>query len=488
MMLKRLWQPLRDQGDSGYVLLLVLVTCITLFITLSGILSLSLVSLASAKRTFFDTQALYVAETGVDNAVFQLNATNGTYTGTGTAACPMTDSSGAVQTFSDSVKGKGTYQICVKAGSIQHELIVYVAGKVYRTPSDTNPISTHKLKVTVEGSPAGSYAVQTGPGGLVMNNSSNISQGPVYIGGYLTLNNSSSIGTASTPISVSVANARCGSGGGIGGAGTYPTVCNTGVDPNPITMSGAQAHIYGNVSSNDQTNFYATKITNPGVQSTSGVIAPTLPGYDRVSQVGAVASTITPSAATCTTNSGTVTWPANVKITGDVVISNKCTVIVSGNAWITGNFTMRNSAIIKVASGITTQPTIMVDGSTGVTTSQTASVATNSSQIGMEFITFYSTSSCTTGTTSATYCDSLSGSSLYNSQTVQTVSIGNQGAAPGSVFYAKYTQVTLGQAGTLGALLGQTINLSQSGNLVFTSTVVTGNYSYNVSNYQFATW
>jgi hypothetical protein len=62
----------------------------------------------------FDTSALYAAETGVDNAVFQLNATSGAYTGTGTVACPMTDNSGEVQAFSDTVKGKGTYQICVK--------------------------------------------------------------------------------------------------------------------------------------------------------------------------------------------------------------------------------------------------------------------------------------------------------------------------------------------------------------------------------------
>jgi len=396
----------------------------------------------------------------------------------------MTDNTGAVQVFSDSVKGKGTYQSCVKAGSIQHEFVVYVEGKVFRTPTDTNPISTRKLKITVEGSPAGAYAVQTGPGGLIMSNSSNISQGPVYVGGYITMSNSASIGTPSLPIDVSVANARCPVGGGSG----YPSVCAVGSKPNPITIGSTQSHIYGNVSANDQENLYATQITSPGVQSTSGVSAPLLPGYDRVSQANAVASTITATAATCASNSGTVTWPANVKITGDVLIKNNCTVIVSGNAWITGNFTMRNSAIIRVADGVTTQPTIMVDGSSGVTTQQTASVATNSSQVGMEFIAFYSANSCTSGTTSGTYCDSLTGQDLYNSQLLSTVNIGNQGAAAGSVFYAKYTEVTLGQAGSIGALLGQTINLSQSGNLVFTSTVATGNYVYDVSNYELATW
>jgi hypothetical protein len=106
----------------------------------------------------------------------------------------------------------------------------------------------------------------------------------------------------------------------------------------------------------------------------------------------------------------------------------------------------------------------------------------------MEFITFYSTNACTTATTSGGYCDTLTGSDLFNSEQVKTVDIGNQGAAAGSVFYAKYTKVTLGQAGSIGALLGQTIELGQSGNLVFTTTVVTGNYSYDVYFYDLATW
>jgi hypothetical protein len=261
--------------------------------------------------------------------------------------------------------------------------------------------------------------------------------------------------------------------------------------PNPISISGT-AHIYGNVSANDQTNSYSSSMTSSGLVATSGVSAPSLPGYDRPAQVaawqGAGSQTLTPSAATCASNSGTVTWPAKVKITGDVVISNNCTVIVSGDAWITGSFTMRNSAVIKVANTATVQPTIMVDGSGGVVTQQTSTIASNSSQIGMEFITFYSTNACTTATTSGGYCDTLTGSDLFNSEQVKTVDIGNQGAAAGSVFYAKYTKVTLGQAGSIGALLGQTIELGQSGNLVFTTTVVTGNYSYDVYFYDLATW
>jgi hypothetical protein len=357
-----------------------------------------------------------------------------------------------------------------------------VVGKLYRSALDPNPIATRKLKVVVQGSPSGSYAVQTGPGGMIMSNSATVTQGPVYVGGYLTMSNTATIGTPSLPIAVSIANARCPAGGGA----TFPQICGTGVNPNPITLNNS-AHIYGTVSANNQTNAYSSAMTNPGLTATSGVSAPTLPGYDRVAQVNAVATTITASAATCASNSGSVTWPANVKITGDVQLSHSCTVTVMGNAWITGSFTMSNSAIIKVGNSVVTQPTIMVDGQNGVKSQNSATIATNSSQVGMEFITFYSTNSCTTATTAA-YCDSLTGQSLYDSQNVETVNIGNQGAGAGSIFYAKYSKVTLGQAGSLGAILGQTISLANSGNLVFTTTVVTGNYSYDVRYYEFSNW
>jgi hypothetical protein len=474
----------REQG--GYVLLLTLIVTVFLFISLSGILSLSLVNLASAKRTVFDTNALYAAESGVDNAVYNLNQTSGSYTGT--TSCPISGTSGAVQLYSDSVKGKATYQSCVTGGSISHEYYVYVTGKIYQNATAANPVSTRKLKVVVEGSPAGSYAVQTGPGGLIMRNSANVSQGPIYIGGYLTMSNQSSIGTSTLPIAVNVANYRCPAGG----TGSYPQECTGNSNPNPITINGSQPHIYGPVNANEQLNSYPSNMTNTGLQNISGVSAPALPGYDRVAQVSAVSTTWTPAQANCSGNGKNaitaVTWPANLKITGDLTLTNSCTITISGNVWITGSFDMRNSSIIKVADSVATQPTIMVDGSNGVQTEQTSTVATNSTQVGMEFITFYSTNACSVGTNAGSYCDDLvaggHNQDLYNSQSTTTINIGNQGDAAGSVFYSKYTKTTVGQAGTLGALLGQTIDLGQSGNLVFTSTVVTGNYSYDVKYYE----
>jgi hypothetical protein len=456
--------------EGGYVLLLTLITSMALFLTLSSILSLSLVNLSSAKRNLSDISAQYVAEAGADKAVFEINK-DASYGGTNTS-CPIgSTGSNPVTLFSDTIKGKGTYETCTLAGSIPHEIIVYAVGKVYSTTTAANPTSTRKIKIIVEGSPAGAYAVQTGPGGLVMHNSAAITNGPVYVGGYLTMSNSATIGSAGSPIGVNVANARCPAGGGA----TYPVICSGTSMPNPITMSN-QAHIYGSVNANGQTD--GTGMSSAGLVSSSGVSAPSLPDYDRAAQKAAVTTTITGAAASCTSNNGTVTWPANVKITGNVTASHSCTILVSGNAWITGNFTMTQSPIIVPAAGVTVQPTIMVDGSTGVSFNNQASVATNASSIGMEFITFYSTAGCSPD------CTSVTGTDLYNSQNLQTINIGNQGDAPGSVLYARWTKVVVAQGGTIGAILGQTIDLGNSGNLSFVDTVSTSNYTYDVRYYE----
>jgi Tfp pilus assembly protein PilX len=163
-MLRELRRPFTEQGQQGYVLLLVLITSITLFISMTGILSLSLANLSSAKRTMFDSEAVYAAEAGVDSAIQQLNATNGTYSGTGSlATCTVASPVSPVVVFNDSVKGKGTYETCVANGTITHEKYVYAIGRVYKTASDVHAFSQRKLKVVVYGSPVGAYSVQTGP-------------------------------------------------------------------------------------------------------------------------------------------------------------------------------------------------------------------------------------------------------------------------------------------------------------------------------------
>jgi hypothetical protein len=461
-------KPANEQG--GYVLLLTLITALSLFIALSGILSLSIINYSTSKRTVSDLSSHYVAEAGADQAIFEINQNNA-YTGTNTV-CPISGSgSNPVTLFNDAVKGKGTYETCITDGSIANEKLVYVTGKVYVPATAANPISTRRLKIVLEGSQESGYAVQTGPGGLVMSNSAAITTGPVYVGGYLTMSNSSSIGSSGTPVPVDVANARCPAGGGA----TYPQICAPNVQPNPITLTNT-ARIYGNVRANGQT--VSTSMSHSGLTASSGVTAPSLPDYDRNSQKTAAVNTLTSAAASCS-GSQSKTWPANVHITGNVTLSNSCTITVNGNAWIDGNLSLSNGSIMRVATGITTKPTIMVDGSSGVTLSNSSAVATNAGGIGFYIITFRSTASCSPN------CATVTGTDLYNSQTVNTISINNQGLAAGSVFYARWTALTLSNGGSIGSILAQKITLSNSGNVTFgVGLGGSGPYTWDVRYYE----
>jgi hypothetical protein len=457
--------------QGGYVLLLTLITTISMFIALSGILSLSELNLSSAKRAMYDISALNVAEAGADNAVFQLNSSGGSYTGTNTS-CPISGTgSHPVTQYSDTVKGKATYESCVTAGTIANEKIMYITGKVYRRSTDASPIAARKLRIVAEGTVSAGYVVQTGPGGLIMKNSASIANGPINIGGFLTMSNTATIGSAGSPIATNVANMRCPSPA----TSTYPTICGSGVLTNPITMNNS-AHIYGAVSANGQTN--SSGMSNTGLVASSGVGAVVLPDYDRTTQKGAVASTITAAAASCS-GSSSVTWPANVHITGSVTMKNNCTVTASGNAWIDGSLSLSNNAILQTNSAVSSTPTIMVDGSGGLSLSNQSKIASNASHIGFQIITFYSTAPCSPN------CSSVTGSDLYNSQSVTTVSIGNQGGAANTTFYARWTELDLINGGTIGAILAQTINLSNTGNITFgTSTIGAGTTSYDVKYYE----
>jgi hypothetical protein len=455
-------------AEHGYLLILVLVESFVVLTIMGGVLQLGLYNLESAKRSTQLYSAQYAAEAGGDRFMYEIN-NNTNYAGTNTV-CPLSSSGSNPVTLYSDATGRATYETCVTAGTITNEKIVYSIGKVYVPASSTTPKSTRELKLVIEGTPISGYALQTGPGGLIMSNTAAILNGPIYVGGYLTMSNLSQIGTILTPTTVNVANQRCPSPAD----STFPSLCASGVLPNPITINNL-AHIYGTVNANGQTS--STGMSNPGLTATSGVAAVSLPDYDRTSQKAAVTTTTTGASASCGLLQ-TRNFAANTKITGNLTISNTCIATVSGNLWITGNLTLSNTSILKVADGISTPPVIMVDGSSGISMKNLSIIASNLSGVGFEFITYYSTAPCSPD------CSTVTGSDLYNSMNIDTITIGNQGLGAGNTFYARWSGVNLQQSGTVGSLLGQRITLGNSGNL----TLGTGagspiGYSWNVRYY-----
>jgi hypothetical protein len=488
--MSRLTKLLRSQtasGQDGFILLLTLVEGMVFILILTGIAQLALTNLTAAKRSFQSLTALQVAEAGADAAVFNVNLNanaGGSYTGTTApvnGACGLATSSqssgNAVTFINDTAHGKLTYENCVVDTSLivdpndatknRYEKTVYSVGKIYQPATSTAPRAVKRVKLILEGGPAGDYSVETGPGGLVMSNSSTITNGNVYVGGYISMTNTSQIGSAAAPLIINAANYNCPTTAPYTG---YPQLCAVG---EPISI-GNSAHIYGTVNANGQTT--TTNMTNPGLSQTSGVLPVTLPTYDRAAQKTRVANTVNGNQS-CSGN-GTLTFAANTKINGDLTAGNNCVITTQGDLWITGNISFTQKAVIQPSAALTTAPTVMVDGSAGISLSQQSGVAANTGGVGISFITFYAVAGCSPN------CSSLTGQELINSMAVTTIDLSNQSLSAGSSFYAYWSAINVGQGGSLGAILAQKIILSNSGSVSFSNTQGASTYSWSVHYYE----
>lgn len=432
-----------SKHEKGSILLVMI-------ITLPFLIAISIyymrLSLTSAQVSHYDqlhTAAQFAADAGADYSVEQL-ATNTNWAGTGSAVTLHSDS-----------RYKTTFTATVSGDSSSKTIAI--TGSAYSPASSSTPTRTVKIYVDLYPVSGGNFSVVAGAGGLSMSNSSKITGGNVFINGSISMSNSAQIGLSTNAVDVQVADAICPNPA----TATYPRVCASGENGQPITMSGP-SHIYGKVQATNQTT--GTNMTNTGLVANSTVAPQALPVYDRTSQKAAATNNMTSSAASCS-GSQAIVWPANTKITGNVTLSNSCTVTVKGNVWITGSLNLSNSSQLIVDNSVgATMPNIMVDGSNGVTLSNTSTVKSNNISTGVEFYTFYSTAGCSPD------CATVTGTSLASSRTITTISISNTASGPNSIFYAYWSQVSLNNSGQIGAVIGQTISMSNTASITFGST------------------
>lgn len=433
------------KSENGFILLSILLS--TTVLTLMGIASLQIVSsnLRAAKAEQSRVNAQLSADAGLDDAIRQLNQDSSWAGSTET-------------TLLNTSKQRTTYQTTVLAGSTEFQKIINVVAHTYTPASATTPSHTRKYSVEMRGVGSGSYAIVSGVGGLIMTNNSKILGGEVYVNGHLSLSNSAQIGLSTIPLSVKVADQSCPLSGGTG----FPRVCTASerISTQPVSMTG-NSRIYGEVQATNQTN--NSNMFSPGL--VAGSPAPTpLPEYDRQDHINRVATTVTGSSASC--SSGTRTWAANTRITGSVTVSGTCNVTVDGDVWITGNFTLSNSATVSVKLGVMNSPVIMVDGSSGVVLENASQLLANQNltPVGFKVITYASSVACSVATSAA--CN-VTGTNLYNSKNMITIIIKNAAEASRTEFYARWSKVTINNSGNIGALVGQTVELSNSAAITF---------------------
>lgn len=464
-------ETLQHKVEGGWFL----VSTMIMIILLSSV-GLSIAGLAAQQyqhtvREEYTQNASLVAEAGIEQSVYELN-TNSSFAGYTT---PQTF-------FNDTAQGEGTYTTTISENADGKSKTIVSTGNVYRLDNLASPYVTRAVRVTVVGTTSNGYSVLSGPGGLILGGSANITNSNVYVGGTISLSGASQIGTSSDPVTVNDAYDSCPSGSNPGS--TFPQVCTSG---QPISLAYS-THIYGTVCATGQTSTGPDNNIQGGSGGSgleAGCTAPvsTPPTYDRMGQINAVTTTASGSSNTYVCNSYPFNrnWPGNLELTGNVTVGGSCDVTVNGNVYITGNLTIDGASQMTIANSVgSTPPVIIVDGT--ITVGGSASIISNSSGTGAEFISFLSANSCTTSTTS--YCSSISGNDLYNSQTEQNINVGGAVNLPGVIFDAYWSEVVIAGSGKVGAAAGQTVNLSGAGTVVFGTTLSSGSQTWTITSYQ----
>lgn len=437
------------KSQRGFILPVFTITLLLVSFMIVAINSGAALNYSQARRGYYLVNTQMAADAGLDQAL--INLTNdSTYTG-----------SGGEVTMLDTGSVRTTFETVITDGASSAFKTIAVTARSYVPTTAAEAEVTRRFEIDVEAvtSGTGAASVVSGVGGLILNNNAKISGGDVLVNGRITISNNSQIGLSNNPVNVRVAHQSCPSPPD----STFPRVCASGENGQPISI-GNNGRIYGNVQATNQTN--GANMSDPGLIPGSSFPPVPLPDYDRDGQIAAVAATQTAAQANCSNNQ-TKTWPANLKITGNISFANNCTINISGDVWITGNLNTGNNSRLVIADSVgSEQPVIMIDGSSGFSFGNNGRIIPNSSGTGAQVITYWSAdSSCSPD------CSDVTGSALANSQNVQTINLSNNGSAQNSVFYARWSKVTVSNNGGLGAVAGQTVQLGNNAVISFTSSV-----------------
>lgn len=443
-----------QSSEQGFIMPVLLFSILFIALLIVVVTSISLTTSNLAARETYRVNAQLAADAGLDDGLSKLN-TMANWTGTG----------GEI-TLLNTTTMRTTYRTTVTNGASSDRKILAVTARTYAPASSTTPKIIRKYEVDVQAVTGGTgpSSVVTGVGGLILHNNAKITGGDVVVNGTVAVGSNAQIGLSSTlpanAVNIRVAHTNCP----VVADATYPRVCGAGENGQPITVDN-NGKIYADVRATNQTN--GANMFNPGLIANQTVSPTTLPDYNRNAQKAAITQTLASTATSIDCgNNQTKTWPANVKITGNISVGNNCTVNISGNVWITGNLTFGNNSKMVVSNSLaTTLPVIMVDGSAGITFSNNGTVQTNTSGTGIYFIAYWSNTTCSPD------CSSVTGADLKNSQNQVRITLDSNSSAPGSILYARWSRVSVANNGAIGAVAGQSIELGENAVINFTASV-----------------
>ncbi|MBW3568720.1 hypothetical protein KY385_01165 [Candidatus Parcubacteria bacterium] len=439
--------------QTGSVMLAIVIMFPFFLLVIASYMQLAVSNFQVSRKDMHRTHAQFAADAGADKALEFINTIDN-WGGTG----------GQINLHDDDVKT--TYEASVATPDADNK-IVTVTGRAFHPNvlANTTPEASVKIEIKLRPVRAGNFSIVTGVGGLYMQNSAKVLGGDVFVNGELNMQNSAQIGQETKSVNLSVAHHNCPDPPD----GTYPSAC-AAIDGEPITITNP-AHIYGDVKANNQVS--TAGMSNPGLDPANPVVDPEpLPPHERDDQIANVTSIKSgdPYYNDCDANATTRTWAGRIKIEGDVYIKKSCKVIIEGDVWITGRLTLQNSAQLVIKDGIAlgspntvdpNRPTVMVDGSEGISLQQSASIVGNAGDVGAQMITYWSRATCSPD------CPDVTGQDLYDTRGDRTIYLQNSASAPESILYARWSQAELSNGGNIGAIVGQTVRLSNSAAITF---------------------
>ncbi|USN96842.1 MAG: hypothetical protein H6797_01435 [Candidatus Nomurabacteria bacterium] len=457
-------------AESGFLVLSLMIASVFIILLMVATMQIVVQNNNLTQHNTYKLQSQLAADSGADYAVTQLIA-NSDWT------APV----GEVELSNDTTT-RTTYEIDVTTPVDGQTKTITAYGRTYVPATSTTAKSTSKVQVGMKGSGAsvvdGTISAYIGVGGLNMSGSSKVSGGVAFSNGPITMTGTSQIGSASNPVDTYVSNLACP----VSGGSDFPRICNSGENENPINIPSWGTHIYGQVKANNQVS--GTGMANPGLVPGT-VAASSLPTDDRATRTQTInnpGQIQTGATASCS-GSTTKTWPADLKIIGNVTLQNSCSITVSGDVWITGNLTVSGATHLRVQAGLTTPPHILIDGSTGFQILNSGQLTPNASGTGFRVITYYSTDPCSV---TASGCD-VSGSALFNSKSLRTILINGSTSSLKTQYYARWTKVNLDNSADVGALIGQTVELTGTAEIhsgVEIDPSQPGTLSWTVSSYK----
>lgn len=459
--LKKLF--LKNQAGSFLGAALIIILVLTAFgLSLAGVV---ITQFNRSQRQAQVVNSLYIAEAGVEQSLQQLNLSD-SFAGYSTEQVIFNDE-----------RGKAVYTTAVSDVSGGNAKTITATSRVYSAANHTRPISSRTVKVTVVGTGSEGYSVHTGPGGLILSGSANITNSDVFVNGTLSLSGAAKIGTHNQPVKVDVANQACPTSGGA----TYPQVCTT----QPISLAWS-TNIYGTVCATNQTSYGPNPARNilPGVSGEGlkiGCVAPPVeqPSFDKASYIAGMTTTGAgnSNAYTCQSWPFDRNWPAKLRLTGNVSVGGSCNIVLNGDVYITGDLDIGGASRITVANSVgTTRPKIVVDGK--ITVGGSGQINANSSGTGIHFISMKSNAPC------GSACTTITGTNLRNTQNLETISVGGAVNLPGTIFQAYWGKATISGSGNIGSAVGQTVDLSGAGTVTFGTKLSSGAKTWTVTSYQ----